>query len=65
MHDACPSIIAKDEETVAGYALVAVKSIKHHHALLEDLFNVIDKTLYQNSTLNNKKLCCCWSTLCG
>lgn len=55
MHHACPSIIAKDGDTIAGYALVAVQTIKHHHSLLEDLFNVIDATLYKGVTLKNTR----------
>lgn len=53
MHNACPSIIAKDGDAIAGYALIAVQSIKQHHALLEDLFNVIDATMYKGATLKN------------
>lgn len=53
MHNACPSIIARDGETIAGYALVAVQSIKQHHALLEDLFNVIDTIMYKGTSLKN------------
>jgi ribosomal protein S18 acetylase RimI-like enzyme len=53
MHDAGPSIIAKDGEAVVGYALVAEKSIRHFHPLLADLFNTIDKTHYRNELLKD------------
>jgi ribosomal protein S18 acetylase RimI-like enzyme len=55
LHRACPSIIAKDKETVAGYALVAVKSVRHQHDLLSDLFNSIDKIVYDGHLLENSK----------
>jgi ribosomal protein S18 acetylase RimI-like enzyme len=55
LHRACPSIIAKDEETIAGYALVAVKSVRHQHELLSDLFNSIDKIIYDGQLLENSK----------
>ena len=53
LHQASPSIIAKDKETIAGYALVAVKSIRHQHDLLSDLFNSIDKIVYNGRLLEN------------
>jgi ribosomal protein S18 acetylase RimI-like enzyme len=53
LHRACPSIIAKDWETIAGYALVAVKSVRHQHELLSDLFNSIDKIVYNGRLLEN------------
>jgi len=51
MNEACPSIIAMDGETLAGYALVAVQSIRKEHELLDDLFNHIDKAYYKNTPL--------------
>jgi GNAT superfamily N-acetyltransferase len=51
MHDACPSIIAKADERVVGYALVALKSVRHHHDLLADLFNSIDKVTFKGRLL--------------
>lgn len=53
MHMASPSIIAKQGDVVVGYALVAVKSIRHHHDLLADLFNCIDKVTYNGILLRN------------
>ena len=55
MHEAGPSIIAKDDELVIGYALVADKLIRHHHDLLADLFNTIDNTLYKGKLLKDTK----------
>ena len=53
MHDASPSVIAKDGEEVVGYALVAVQSVRQHHELLADLFNSIDTKLYKGLALKN------------
>jgi GNAT superfamily N-acetyltransferase len=55
MHWASPSIIAKDGDKVIGYALVALESIRHHHVLLADLFNTVDKTTYQNLKLKDSR----------
>ncbi len=55
LHRACPSVIAKEKETIAGYALVAVKSVRHQHELLSDLFNTIDKIVYKGRLLANSK----------
>ncbi len=51
MHDASPSIIAKDGDTVVGYALVATKEIRNGHDLIADLFNVIDTKYYKGKCL--------------
>jgi ribosomal protein S18 acetylase RimI-like enzyme len=51
MHDASPSIIAKDGNTVVGYALVTTKEVKHGHDLVADLFNVIDTKTYKGQLL--------------
>ena len=53
LHQASPSIIAKDKETIAGYLFVVVKSIRHQHDLLSDLFNSIDKIVYNGLLLKN------------
>ena len=55
MHDACPSIIAKDRDRVVGYALVAIKEVRNHHDLLADLFNTIDTHSYKNNPLKDEK----------
>jgi ribosomal protein S18 acetylase RimI-like enzyme len=51
LHQESPSVIAKDGGLVVGYALVALKSIRHHHELLSDLFDNIDKIEYNNQSL--------------
>lgn len=55
LHEAGPSIIAKEDDRVVGYALVAAKSIRHQHELLSDLFNCIDKITYRGLVLKNVK----------
>lgn len=51
MHSEKPSVIAKDGDLIAGYALAAVKGIRYEHELLGDLFDTIDKTRYHNRML--------------
>ena len=51
LHQQSPSIIAKDEALVVGYALVALKSIRYQHELLADLFDNIDKIEYKGQLL--------------
>ncbi len=51
MHDASPSIIAKDGNQIVGYALVATKSVRNGHDLMADLFNVIDTKYYNGKPL--------------
>ena len=53
MHQAAPSIIAKDGDKVVGYALVATKAVRDEHDLLADLFNTIDQTQFEGNTLKN------------
>lgn len=53
LHEKSPSIIAKDDGLVVGYALVALKSIRDQHELLADLFNSIDKIEYKGLLLKN------------
>ena len=55
LHRAYPSIIAKDEGQVVGFALVASKSIRHDHDLLADLFNTIDKIIFKNQPLKDAR----------
>jgi hypothetical protein len=55
MHGESPSVIAKDGDGIAGYALVAVKAIRHEHDLLGDLFDSIDKIRYHNRLLKDAK----------
>ncbi len=51
LHHASPSVIAKEGDLVVGYALVALKSIRHQHDLLSDLFDSIDKIEYNDQLL--------------
>jgi ribosomal protein S18 acetylase RimI-like enzyme len=51
MNDASPSIIAKDGDRIAGYALVATKEVRNGHDLMSDLFNVIDTKSYKGQLL--------------
>jgi ribosomal protein S18 acetylase RimI-like enzyme len=53
LHRDSPSVIAKDGDLVVGYALVALKSIRHQHDLLGDLFSAIDKLEYKNQLMKN------------
>lgn len=53
MHDASPSIIAKDGDEVVGYALVATKAVREDHDLMADLFNVIDTKFYNGKSLKD------------
>jgi len=53
LHKSGPSIIAKENHQVVGYALVATKSVSHQHELLSDLFNYIDKITYRGLLLKN------------
>jgi ribosomal protein S18 acetylase RimI-like enzyme len=53
LHQQSPSIVAKDEDLVVGYALVALQSIRCQHDLLSDLFYSIDKIVYNNHLLKN------------
>ncbi len=55
MHDASPSVIAKDGDRVVGFAIVTLQSVRHEHALLADLFNAIDKIKYQDHLLKGTK----------
>jgi len=53
LHEAGPSVIAKEGDQVVGYALVAAKTIRYQHELLSDLFNSIDKINYRGHMLKN------------
>ena len=52
MHEAGPSIIAKDGETVVGYALVAMPKIRQAVPELGSLFDQIDALTYQDKPLS-------------
>ncbi len=52
MHEAGPGIIAKDGETVVGYALVTLPEIRQAVPELGSLFDQIDALSYQNKPLS-------------
>ena len=54
MHAISPSIIAKEGDKVVGYALVSTKAIMGKHALLDDLFNVLDQLSFKHASLGEK-----------
>lgn len=45
MNDACPHILAKDGNTVAGYALVMLQSFRNEMPVLVPMFETADKLL--------------------
>jgi len=51
LHQVSAAIIAKEATKIVGYALVADKSTRHGHPLLADLFDSIDKTMYESAYL--------------
>lgn len=51
MHHIEPAIVAKDGDTVVGYALAVTKALCGHHALLDDLFTQIDAHHYKEQLL--------------
>jgi ribosomal protein S18 acetylase RimI-like enzyme len=51
MHNVLPSVIAKDGDSVVGYALVTTKEVRNGHDLIADLFNVIDTKSYKGQLL--------------
>lgn len=53
MHHATPSIIAKEGETIAGYALATTKVVGMQHELLRDLFQAIDQISYGSQSLKH------------
>jgi hypothetical protein len=54
-----PLCIAKDGDIIAGYALVAVRSIASQHDLLHHLFSTIDDTIYKGAPLKNANYVVC------
>jgi hypothetical protein len=55
MHEQSPSVIAKENDQVVGYALVALKAIGHMHPLLNDLFSAVDRTVYMGRCLKDSR----------
>jgi hypothetical protein len=54
MNDSIPGIIAKENNNVVGYALVAAREIALKHALLKDLFTQIDLCVYDNKPMGSQ-----------
>ncbi len=52
MHEAAPSVVAKDGETVVGYALVTTPDMRQFIPELGTLFDQIDTLTYQEKPLN-------------
>ncbi len=55
MHEASPAIVAKDGDIIAGYALVAVQSVRQNHDLIEGLFNAIDALPFEGKPMAESK----------
>lgn len=53
MHDLAPSIIAKENEKVIGYALVMLRACRQLVPLLEPMFKNFDKLEYLGKPLND------------
>lgn len=51
MHDAAPSVIAKDGDTVVGYAITTVPDVRNDVPELAALFDLIDTLDYQGLPL--------------
>ena len=58
MHSVAPSIIVKDENKIAGYALVALKEMSPFHADLQTLFSHILRFRYEDKPLSYFKFYC-------
>ena len=52
MHEAAPSVVAKDGEMVVGYALVTTPDMRQFIPELGTLFDQIDTITYQDKPLN-------------
>lgn len=59
MHNISPSIIAKHGDDVVGYILVATKELYTHHALLDDLFDQVDKLTFNSKPIKDSKYVLC------
>lgn len=55
MNDAHPSVVAKIDNQVVGYALIATQAARVGHPLTEDLFNQIDSLSFDGIQLNQAK----------
>jgi len=55
MNASFPSVIAKDGDTVVGYAMITTHAVREGHDLIKDLFNNIDRCTYSGTLLKNAK----------
>lgn len=53
MHEAEPSVIAKDGDQVIGYTLASTRAIHGGHPLLDDLFEQVDRHSYRGYPLKD------------
>jgi ribosomal protein S18 acetylase RimI-like enzyme len=58
MHAVAPSVIIKDGNKIAGYALVALKEMSPFHADLQTLFTHILQFRYEDKPLSHFKFYC-------
>ena len=52
MNELHPAILAKDGDTLAGYALVASRANKGEHELLDDLISHCERVIYKEQKLS-------------
>jgi len=55
LHQLVPSVIAKEEDRVVGYAIAASTAIRKEHDLLGDLINNIDGIIYNDHLLKDSR----------
>ncbi len=53
MNAVFPSVVAKDQDVVAGYAMITTKEVRTGHDLLKDLFENIDRCTYEGKLLRD------------
>ena len=53
MNASFPTVIAKDDEQVVGYAMITTPAMRDGHDLIKDLFSNIDRCTYQGNLLKN------------
>ncbi|MBS1597538.1 MAG: GNAT family N-acetyltransferase [Bacteroidetes bacterium] len=58
MHELAPSIVVKDDNKIAGYALVASKEMIAFHADLQTLFSHLSRVQYKNQPLSDFSFYC-------
>lgn len=65
MHAVEPSVIAKCGDEVVGYALVTDRALRGHHALLDDLFEVADRSTLDGRPLRERAYVLCGQLCVG